>query len=351
MGLFAFILATTALAASAATTVDLPLPTGPYRVGTTTIDVATERPEPATADPNDRRRFVVKFWYPVASKSKCVPLPYMDAVTSAAVAETLPKDFGTRVHVEACGGATVRAGEKLPLVLYSHGAGATRFGNTSLMTELASRGYLVAAIHHTYGSVLTVFADGTAVPWIEDQWGSPELARGHLAVWTEDARSTLDLIAGMNRRRGSLLYGRVDLKRVAYAGHSMGGATAVATALKDSRIRAAVDLDGGLPPGAVPLLVKLPVPLLVLLSEPSQRAASFAPGNDVYLARIPGTSHTSFTDGPLLDQAFGDRSQPSPKDAMPLTRSAVANFLACTLRDSKPACDALRKELKKVAAP
>jgi predicted dienelactone hydrolase len=326
-----------AATALAAPTVQLPAPTGPFRVGTTTIDVSTERLETLTTDPGDHRRFVVQFWYP-AGRGRCAPVQYMDAATSAAVAEDLPADFGVHVKVDACGGVPLARGGRLPLVLYSHGAGATRFGNTSLLTELASRGYLVAAIHHTYGSVLTVFTDGKAVPWNEDQWGTPEAARGHLNVWVDDARSTLDMIAEFDRKPGSLLHGRVDLARIAYVGHSMGGATAVAAALKEPRIRAAADLDGGLPPGAVPLPVQLPVPLLVLLSEPSQRAGSFATGEQVYLARIAGTTHTSFTDS-------------APIEAKTLTRSAVGDFLACTLRNTKTACDHLRATLKKAAVP
>lgn len=56
-------------------------------------------------------------------------------------------------------------------------------------------------------------------------------------------RDTLDFLAGANADPGSFLHGRVDIKRLATAGHSLGGATALATAARDERVTAVVALD------------------------------------------------------------------------------------------------------------
>lgn len=41
-----------------------------------------------------------------------------------------------------------RKGKKLPVVVFSHGFGASRFLSSSLFTELASQGYVVVSLEH-----------------------------------------------------------------------------------------------------------------------------------------------------------------------------------------------------------
>ena len=51
------------------------------------------------------------------------------------------------------------------MVIFSHGAGGTGFEYTSLIEDLASRGYVVATIEHTEFGAAVLFPDGRiAVP-------------------------------------------------------------------------------------------------------------------------------------------------------------------------------------------
>ena len=49
---------------------------------------------------------------------------------------------------------------KYPLVIFSHGSFGTITSNVSLFTDLASHGYVVGSIGHTYQSFYTTDADG-----------------------------------------------------------------------------------------------------------------------------------------------------------------------------------------------
>jgi dienelactone hydrolase len=339
--------------------VRLPAPTGLARVGTTTLELATKRPETFTAAADDTRRVPVQLWYPAAAADGCIAPPYMDAVTARAVADELPADFAERVRFDACRDAPVApGGERYPVVLYSHGLGATRFGSTSLLEELASRGFVVAAIHHTYGSRMTVLADGTAAAWDESQWSSPPQIDAHHQVWVEDARDVLTFLAELDARKGFPLAGRLDLERVGYVGHSFGGATAVATALLDKRIRAVVDLDGRMFP-SVPKPIRLDVPLLVLLNQGSPRKDGWTTSERARVVEVAGATHSSFTDSPILLEAMAAPSAAVAEKAPSLaaaaaiatTRAAVSSFLGCNLRGDASECRRLDWTLASATTP
>ena len=340
-------------------TVHLPAPTGSANVGTTTVELATKRPETFTAATDDTRRVPVQLWYPAAAADGCVQPAYMDPVTARAVADDLPANFAESVRFDACRDAPVApGGERYPVVLYSHGLGATRFGSTSLLEELASRGFVVAAIHHTYASRMTVLADGTAAAWDEAQWSSPAQIDAHHRVWVDDARDVLTFLGELDARKGFALAGRLDLGRVGYVGHSFGGATAVTTALRDARIRAAVDLDGRMFPSA-PKPVRLEVPLLVLLSQGNTRKDDWATSKSARVVEVAGATHGSFTDSPLLLEASGLPPAPVAGGGQPLaaagaiaaTRAAVSSFLGCTLRRDAAECRRLDETLTAIAIP
>lgn len=107
-----------------------------------------------------------------------------------------------------------------------------------------------AAIAFAHGFSMFGLSDG-----VSENVGNGE----HLASWgyivavpalPDDAEErvtfltdTLDFLESANADSGSFLYGKVDTDRLAAAGHSLGGATALATAARDKRVSAVVALD------------------------------------------------------------------------------------------------------------
>lgn len=105
---------------------------------------------------------------------------------------------------------------------------------TSLAEDLASRGYVVAGIDHPYESHATPLADGRIAECLacdseSDPGFGAVVAEGRAA----DVSFVLDRLPSAWDGGG-----RIDRSRVAMAGHSIGGASAIAAMLNDSRVRA-----------------------------------------------------------------------------------------------------------------
>jgi predicted dienelactone hydrolase len=124
-----------------------------------------------------------------------------------------------------------------------------------LVEELASRGFVVVTVDHTYEAPEVEFPGGRvevqALPELDP------LALSHAMIQTRvrDTRFVLDQLTGLaagrnpdaeHRRLPGGLPGALDLSRVGMFGHSAGGFTAAETMLADRRVDAGADLDGSM---------------------------------------------------------------------------------------------------------
>jgi hypothetical protein len=130
------------------------------------------------------------------------------------------------------------------VVLYSPGAGDPRTWGTVLVEELASRGYVVVTIDHTYEAPGVQFPDGrvtgnepllAAFERALREGTVPELLRKVLGVRVADTRFVLDRLEEF-----------VPEPAVGMVGQSGGGFTAAQGMYEDARIMAGVDMDGTL---------------------------------------------------------------------------------------------------------
>ncbi|GLZ41810.1 hypothetical protein [Actinokineospora sp. NBRC 105648] len=104
-----------------------------------------------------------------------------------------------------------------------------------LAEDLASHGYLVVAVDHTYEAAAVKFPDGRVLYNNRPADESVEQRDAAITVRADDLRFVLTEV----ERRWS-----VDVRRVVAVGHSAGGATAAEAAQSDSRFRAALNMDG-----------------------------------------------------------------------------------------------------------
>jgi pimeloyl-ACP methyl ester carboxylesterase len=111
---------------------------------------------------------------------------------------------------------------------------------------LASHGYIVVAIDHTYVSAATEFPDRIATHReATTDFQVVEPAAIISRIMADDAAFVLDRLTEMNAgTSGNLFHERMDLDRVGVVGHSVGGAAAYRLALTEPRVKAAIDLDG-----------------------------------------------------------------------------------------------------------
>jgi pimeloyl-ACP methyl ester carboxylesterase len=353
--------------------VALPAPTGPFQVGTHSAIVDhPNRREIFTRDPADFRRTPVQVYYP--SRARCARSAYFPSSLAAVYASELGMrpGFESTLHAHACADAPVAKGsQRFPLILFSHGLGHTNFSHTALLEDLASRGNIVVAINHTYGSRGTYFPGAGTVLWDNSEWGrggDEERYRATLReffrVWSEDTRHTLDqLVEGRGALSRSQIRGRIDMGRVAYVGHSYGGIAAIHAALLDKRIHAAVNLDASIVAGSrpgEPPLPRLPSPirpnaaLLVLNSMANVEAHHYGP--EVRVARVRDSNHMTYSDfdwmleiaGSPQSQAAVRQNKIRGRDGIALTRDLVSLFLACAFNQK---CEALDLRLNELRIP
>lgn len=231
-----------------------PLPTGPNPVGTQVMELV----DPARTDPflnnGTVRDLMVRLWYPAATGQSCRRAEYASPRVwsdfSRLVGVPLP-----HVTTNSCWNAIPTTGAH-PVVLFTHGYTGTFTDYTFLFEELASRGYVVASVDHTFEATAVEFPDGRLV---ESAFGSylgtsmraDELAMDFaVSVRLNDLKFVLNALESLNEGDASILAGKLDMSRVALAGHSLGGLTAILAIEQDSRFRAGVILDGVVPKSA-----------------------------------------------------------------------------------------------------
>ncbi|TDC80619.1 alpha/beta hydrolase [Micromonospora sp. KC606] len=326
----------------------LPRPTGRHPVGATALYLKdTSRPDPWVAEAN-ARELMVSLWYPARFAGKRRAL-YMTATESELLLKDggiagVPYDALSKVRTNAFTDV-VPAGRPraLPLVVLSPGFTKPRSTLTAWAEDLASHGYLVAGIEHTYESVATTFPDGrvTTCAACELPDRTEEFWKEVGRVRAADVSFVLDELTGSRPAwQGASL---IDPSRIAMAGHSAGGASALAAMAADTRLRAGIDIDG-LTHDSVPY-TELSRPFLFL-----GRQGNFSPGMPSAVSwerdwarltgwkrwlLVAGAQHASFTDVALLAEQVGlDIGADLPANrAMEITRAYVRAFFDLHLRN------------------
>jgi len=224
-GLMALILAAVAVAGAAdapsRTGIDAPelAALGKYAVGVRSVTLVDRNQldlgaiDPKTGIPGQHDRSLeVEIWYPARTVAGATPVTYEDAM------ESEPPAPPARFRIPGLAVRDAKAdGGRFPLVIVSHGYGNVPIAMSWLTENLASKGYVVAAIRHE--------------DMYLDPAGFPQAA----------LRRPLDIAFVARELQGSLgQSGEVDPARTALIGYSMGGYGVLAAA------GATLDPAGGL---------------------------------------------------------------------------------------------------------
>ena len=182
------------------------------------------------------------------------------------------------------------------MVVYSHGYGDNRKNNTEKAEELASHGYIVAAMDHIDCSG-TVFPDGRLVWGISSVSGyTEEEAARTLPGRVKDVVFVLDELTRLNRD-DPLFVGRLDLARLGGMGHSAGVGTVAEAARVDERIKAGVFFDGSLNVAIELRQLGLQKPILTMYQANASDKTLFTKATtDAYCCQVRDTVHQTFID-------------------------------------------------------
>ncbi|MFC4959731.1 alpha/beta hydrolase family protein [Streptomyces mauvecolor] len=325
--------------------VELPHPTGQYAVGREILHLVDhDRPDPwvPSAGP---RQLMVSMYYP-AKAGTGDPAPYMTPEAARLMLDgklpgnTIPTRAVTGTGTWAKSDARPQHG-RFPLVLLSPGFTMPRTELTSLAEDLASRGYVVALVDHTYENTGTTFPDGrTLTCAICDSFppGGPEAVDASRA---KDMSFVIDQLTA--RSHPAWRYARmIDAGRIGMAGHSIGGSAAVPALATDDRIQAGVNLDGTMD-YKVPTTGLNGKPFMLIghplgdgQEDPSWTDAwSRLDGWKRWLT-VAGSNHGTFTDNPLFFEELGLPEPPgttiTAARGVELTRKYVAAFFDLHLK-------------------
>ncbi|MEM7555092.1 MAG: serine hydrolase [Cyanobacteria bacterium P01_A01_bin.84] len=307
-----------------------PEPSGEYSVGTASYYFKDlEREEIYTEDPDDNRELMVRVWYPSVETLEGDEVPYLSEELTQLIASDLdipPEKLSEIVKAVPTNGSlnapVSEAESDYPVLFFSHGFGTAPDFNTINAEELASQGYIVVSMNHTYDAPVTVFPDGRVVgqsPVFNTQDPSEfdKLAKQSVGIRAEDAQFILDELEDINAGADPLgvLSGKLDLDRVGIFGYSLGGATAAQTLLEDERFKAGINLDGGLFIDGVNESLKQPFMFMNsedFTGELLELQQSFFDNlqNDGYQVKINDTNHQSFSDIPLFVTELKDAGIP-----------------------------------------
>ncbi|MCT9929784.1 hypothetical protein N5079_06065 [Planotetraspora sp. A-T 1434] len=179
---------------------------------------------------------------------------------------------------------------------------------------MASRGYAVVTVDHTYEPDQVEFpggrVEGAKLPPIRTEEEQAKVFKVLLAARVADLRFVLDELAALDCGRNpdaedtplpAGLRGSLDLSHIGTFGHSMGGATAAQLVHDDGRVDAGANLDGiMLGPVAQSGVAK---PFLQVAGETTTRDSeptwkSFWDNSSGWKreARFTGAQHSSFFD-------------------------------------------------------
>lgn len=340
----------------------IPAPSGPFQVGTRIIEMIDESRRELYSGKDEPRRYMIQAWYPADVKETDERAPWMERadIFAPAIATyiDLPAFFLDHLalaQIPAYKNAVVaESDEKFPVILFSHGWNGFNAQNAGQALELASHGFIVIGIQHTYGAVVTVFPDGTvapnnpnALPADADDPNYEEVARILADQWAGDLSHTLDFISSADA--DNPFAASVDSARVGVYGHSTGGGAAIQFCGVDLRCKSVLGMDPFMRPVSAEVIESgLPMPSFFMFSQAwaditdsknNRLFRGFNPRNQNNLGAIviEGTRHYDFSDLPLFSPIapqLGLKGPLNGKRVTEIVNGYLHDFFEMTLRDN-----------------
>jgi dienelactone hydrolase len=318
----------------------VPAPTGPELVGTRVMHLT----DPTRQDPyllnGTRRELAVRLWYPafLQPNQNCKSAEY----TSPAVWNYFAQLVGVRpfqVRTNSCWDAPLADGAH-PVVIFTPGFTAGFTDYTFLTEDLASRGYIVVSVAHTYETTAVQLTDGRiAKSVVGSHLGGPMQGDdGSLATAVYARLLDLEFVVRQlerfNVRHDSPISGKLDLSKIAVAGHSLGGLTAFLGIGVEPRFKAAILLDA-IVPEALPSGTKKPALILAADREHWESTECHLWSNlegPRLAVNLRGTEHVALGDWIWLARDSVKTGPMGPEKTMAAIRDYIGSFLDNNLR-------------------
>ncbi len=345
----------------------LPKPTGPYATGTRVEHLIDPvRMETHVAGLARRREIMVQMWYPATPNHE--PLASYRRGSETTWLSSYMGVLRTHSYENA---AVATSGAPFPVLLFNPAWAGHRTQNTYQVEDLASHGFIVVGIDHTYNSGPVAFPDGRVIQptdghdisdfeatTVEQQYA---FGAKEVDIEAADDVLVLNTLSAANSDSRSPWFHRVDADDAGAFGHSFGGAVAAEVCYQDPRVKAALNEDGWMF-GEVathgldkPYMVMnddgQPITAAELQSKDAQtRRESKLTEMDIenlnhtlrtfggYMLTLRGSRHFDFSDRPLYSplRRLTDAGTISPQRAHEIVEAYTRQFFEHTLQ-GKPA--------------
>lgn len=274
--------------------------TGEYDVQTASVTLTDEDRTESYSEESEKRKITIQFWYPNLKDND----------------------------------------EKLPLIIFSHGSFGYRGSNLSTFLELASNGYVVCSIDHSYHAFFAKHMDKTmtivdvnflndAVSVTNNEYEA-EYTYNLLHEWLDLRKADMSFVLNeiTNNESGKIpdnIYSIIDNERIGLTGHSLGGATAASLGRELDIVDAVIVIDGTMIGEGIDFkdneevldLNAYPVPLLNLYNEDHYTDAmsqgtkynnisASTNAVEAYDVVIRKSGHLNFTDLPMFSPALAN---------------------------------------------
>jgi pimeloyl-ACP methyl ester carboxylesterase len=261
-----------------------------------------------------------------------------------------------------------------PLVVFSHGAFGFSGSNYSTFAELASNGYVVASIGHTYQAFFTMDTSGK-VTIVNNDFISKaieisgsngtnnkeevyNITREWMKLRTADENFVINtILEECDNDKTDTLFSIINTQKIGLMGHSLGGATSAQIGRERDDIDAVIVLDGTMLGEEIAFEnntvvlndTPYPIPLLNVYAEDHYTNSKELDGDNynnfyatqnaicAYETVFRNAGHLNFTDLPLFSPVLAGMLGVGTVDArycIETMNEVVLEFFNCYLKDT-----------------
>ncbi|MBU2972090.1 hypothetical protein KO527_22385 [Pseudoalteromonas sp. C2R02] len=289
-----------------------PAPRGQYKVGVNEFDVKGYSKDSVSPNSDELRKIHFKIHYPADGYHENYSTYFdklgnqVDYLKSKRPKEArlhpLQHDLNTMWSWSVENANIIKhEGAGWPVLFYSHGLALFENDNTELVEDLASHGFIVVSVNHTYLSGVTTFENGQTanlyLPNDKHDVGTPIGRKYFDEVVSPQISNDVQNIYNWMLWNQWRLNDQVDLSNVGTLGYSLGASAAMNSCKSLFFCKASVNIDGLVLGEAA----KKPLnkPLLLLSSEESlaQLDSTFKFNlAETHLITIENSTHDDFYD-------------------------------------------------------
>jgi dienelactone hydrolase len=291
--------------------VNVPPPTGKYDVGMVSYAMPFDDEHNIAWPGNQSTSYLVTIYYPTLRTDDTQVTPYMDSEAAPKmdyVYNQIPGTVGnltTNIKPNATI-AQPSTGGLFPSIIFQPGFEGVTAMYTTMLTELVSRGYVVAGLDFPYEAPFVRYPNGTGATGVYIDGFTLDIIADVYAYRVRAGTNFIDSWPGLVKQLGAPF----QTSPLGVLGQSLGGAAAlgVAHAIPDvTVVGSAVNLDGGLygdPASNMTSLADLKRPVLMMgettswnpLADPGWKDFQAAQSGWWRTLVVAGPDHQDFSD-------------------------------------------------------